>query len=80
MAHVLFSFDEGGTLKRHAAEGLVTIQVVEGRIVVETDAGDYDLGAGQVLVLNPTLAHAARALEASAMLLTVVMEDHRRGE
>jgi quercetin dioxygenase-like cupin family protein len=77
VAHVLFSFDAGGGLERYAADGLVTIQVVEGHIVVERDAGDNALHAGQVLVLNPTLAHAVHALEASAILLTVVMEDHR---
>ena len=55
----------------------MTIQVVEGRLVVETDAGEHDLRAGQVLVLNPKVAHAVRALEASAMLLTVAMEERQ---
>jgi quercetin dioxygenase-like cupin family protein len=78
VAHVLFSFDAGGSLERHAGHGLVTIQVVEGQIVVETDVGDNTLSAGQVLILKPSLAHAVRALEPSAVLLTVVMEDHLR--
>jgi quercetin dioxygenase-like cupin family protein len=56
---------------------LVTIHVLEGHLIVETDASDTDLRAGQVLILNPNVAHAVRALDASAMLLTVVMDDHR---
>jgi quercetin dioxygenase-like cupin family protein len=78
VAHVLFSFDAGGALKRHVADGLVTIHVLEGRIQVETDEGGTALHAGQVLVLNPKVAHAVHAAEASAMLLTVAMSN--RGE
>jgi quercetin dioxygenase-like cupin family protein len=77
-SHVLFSFDAGGALKRHTADGLVTIHVLEGHITVETDAGGTALRAGQVLVLNAKVAHAVQAPEASAMLLTVAMEN--RGE
>lgn len=77
VGYVLFSFEAGGVLKRHAADGLVTIQVLEGRLVLEVEGRDHDLGAGEVLILNPNVPHAVRAVEAGAMLLTVHMESER---
>jgi quercetin dioxygenase-like cupin family protein len=77
VAHVLFAFESGGHLDRHLAAGLVTIHVLEGRLIVEADGAEHELGAGHVLVLNPSVPHAVRAPERGAMLLTVVMEEAR---
>ena len=74
VGHVLFAFEPGAVLKRHQADGLVTIQALEGQIVVETDAGETPLHAGQLLTLSPKVPHAVRAPERAAMLLTVAME------
>jgi quercetin dioxygenase-like cupin family protein len=75
VAHVLFAFDAGGSLRRHSANGLVTIHVLDGRLVVDADGHAYDLRAGHALVLNPNVVHAVHAVEPSGMLLTVNMED-----
>ena len=75
VAHVLFAFDPGGALKEHAANGLVTIHVLEGRMKVGADGVEHDLPAGQVLILNPGVLHDVRAVEGGAMLLTVHMEE-----
>ena len=75
VSHVLFAFDAGGSLPRHSANALVTIHALEGRLIVEADGSNHELRAGQALVLNPNVAHAVHAVDASAMLLTVVMED-----
>src|SRR5688572_16468867 len=53
VALVLFAFDAGGSLKRHSANGLVTIHVLDGRLVVEAAGSNYELMAGHALVLNP---------------------------
>jgi quercetin dioxygenase-like cupin family protein len=74
VAHVLFSFEAGGGLDRHSANGLVTIHVLEGSLRVEAEGRDHALGAGQVLILAPEVPHDVRAVDASAMLLTVHME------
>jgi quercetin dioxygenase-like cupin family protein len=74
VAHVLFAFDPGGALKEHAANGLVAIHVLEGRMKVRADGMEHDLPAGQVLILNPGVLHDVRAAEGGAMLLTVHME------
>lgn len=71
VTQVLFSFEKGGHLDEHAARGLVTIHVLEGRLHVQADGDDHELAAGDVLVLDPDVPHDARAVEESAMLLTV---------
>ncbi|HET7600928.1 MAG TPA: AraC family ligand binding domain-containing protein [Gemmatimonadales bacterium] len=66
---VLFAFEAGGRLPAHAAPGLVTIHVLGGTLRVRTNRGAQDVGAGQVLVLDPDLEHEVEALERSDMLL-----------
>ncbi|HLL38777.1 MAG TPA: cupin domain-containing protein [Rubrobacteraceae bacterium] len=75
VAKVLFAFDPGGELTNHSAHGLVTIHVLEGRLMVQADGQDHELSVGQVLILNPDVPHDVRAPETSAMLLTITMED-----
>jgi len=74
---VLFAFDAGGALANHSAHGLVTIHVLEGRLMVQADEQDHELNAGEILILSPDVPHDVRASQASAMLLTVHMENGR---
>ena len=74
VTQVIFAFDPGGELADHAAHGLVTMHVLEGRLAVQADGRDHELRTGSLLVLNPDVRHHVRALEASAMLLTVHLE------
>jgi len=71
VTQVLFAFDAGGRIEQHAASGLVTIHVLEGRVSVEAEGVDHDLVDGDVLVLDPDVPHDVRAPEGAAMLLTV---------
>ncbi len=75
VTHVLFAFDPGGRLAEHSTTGLVTIHVLEGRLRVRADAEEHDLPAGRMLILSPGVPHDVRALESSAMLLTVHLQD-----
>jgi quercetin dioxygenase-like cupin family protein len=75
ISHVLFAFDEGGTLPSHSARGSVTIHILEGEFVLRVDGSDHEMRAGQLLVLKPDVVHDVRALEQGAMLLTVVMDN-----
>lgn len=74
VTYVLFAFESGGALPEHSANGVVTIHVLEGRMGVRADRKDHELGAGQLLILDPNVRHDVRALEASTMLLTVHLE------
>ena len=68
---VLFTFEEGGSLPEHNADGVVTIHVLEGRLAVEAAGRVHDAGPGGIVALDPGVLHSVRALEASEMLLTV---------
>jgi len=74
VAQVLFAFEAGGELADHAANGLVTIQVLEGRLAVQESGQTHQLQAGMMLVLSPGVRHSVRAEAVSAMLLTVHLE------
>jgi quercetin dioxygenase-like cupin family protein len=71
VTQVLFSFAAGGHLDQHSASGLVTIHVIEGRLRVAAGGADHELEAGRLIVLDADVPHDVRAVEASAMLLTV---------
>ncbi len=73
VTYVLFAFDAGGTLGKHSTGGLVTIHVLEGRVIVQAEGVPHDLSVGQLLILRPDVPHDVRAEERSAMLLTVHM-------
>ncbi len=78
VTHVLFAFESGGALSKHTTNGLVTIHSLEGRLRVQADNQEYDLPAGQMLILKPGVPHDVRAEEVSAMLLTVVLQQETR--
>lgn len=77
VTQVIFAFEPGSELAEHTVHGIVTIHVVEGRLAVQVDGYDHELSAGNLLVLNPDVRHGVRALETSAMLLTVHLEGEK---
>ncbi|GAA5528235.1 cupin domain-containing protein [Herpetosiphon gulosus] len=68
---ILFAFDAGGELPDHVAQGIVSIQALDGRLTIHIAGIDHPLDAGQILLLNPAVAHSVRAEIASTMLLTI---------
>lgn len=75
VAQVLFAFEAGGELADHAANGLVTIHVLEGRFSVTAAAETHELEAGCLVVLDSGVRHSVRAEETGAMLLTVHLDE-----
>lgn len=74
---VLFAFEPGGELADHAANGLVTIHVLQGRLTVQAAEATHELEAGMMVILSPGVRHSVRAEEAAAMLLTVHLESEK---
>ncbi len=68
---LLFVFENGGLLKEHEAEGVVTIHVLSGHLEVTAGEQPHDVGMGQLLALSARVRHAVRALEPSEVLVTV---------
>ncbi len=71
---VLFVFEAGGHWDTHQTSGLVTIQILEGTLMVTAQSQVHSLRAGQILVLSSGAPHSIVAHEASRMLLTVHLE------
>jgi quercetin dioxygenase-like cupin family protein len=68
---VLVALNEGVEVGTHRAESPMTIQLLEGRIGFRIAGADHELRAGQLLFFEPGEAHDIRALEESALLLTL---------
>lgn len=68
---IQFAFNEGGLLKEHRAEGVVTIQVLSGRLQVVVEEESRQVGPEELMALAPGVPHSVLALEASDLLLTV---------
>jgi len=71
---ILFSFDEGGQLPDHKADGIVIIRALEGRLKVEAGGERYVLVPSSLLVLAPDVPHNVIATEQSALLVTICRE------
>jgi quercetin dioxygenase-like cupin family protein len=77
VTYVLFAFEAAGNLADHAARGVVTIQCLEGALLVEAGGEKYQLVQGGMVVLKPEVRHSVYAETAAAMLLSVVMEEEK---
>jgi quercetin dioxygenase-like cupin family protein len=76
---VLVALNDGIEIGTHQADSPMTLQLVQGRLGFRIDDKSFELGPGQVLFFGPGDAHDIRALEESALLLTLsaVGDDHR---
>jgi quercetin dioxygenase-like cupin family protein len=54
---------------------VITLQALDGRLIVNVEGCDHELRPGQILILNPDAVHEAHAVEASGMLLTLHMDE-----
>jgi len=68
---VLVAIAPDGSIGTHQAESPITVQVLEGHIQYRADGSDHQLHSGQILFFGPGEAHDIRAVEASALLLTI---------
>ncbi len=66
---VLMALHAGATIKTHTAPGIISVQVLEGRLAFDTELELTALTAGQLLVLQAGMPHSVTALEEAAFLL-----------
>ena len=71
---VLIALRGGSEIASHQTDSPITIQALEGRIVVRTDTAELVLTAGHLLTLHPGLKHSVGAHDDSACLLTLASE------
>lgn len=68
---LLMAMEAGDALHEHAAEGVVSIQLLLGHTTVKAGEEAFDLLPGQLVMLQPGVRHDLRAVERSTILLTV---------
>jgi quercetin dioxygenase-like cupin family protein len=69
----LLALTKGTALKPHQVAGPISIQTIRGCLRLTTEEGDVDVPAGGLIALGPGVAHAARAHDDCAILITVAM-------
>ncbi len=70
---VLIALHEGTEITRHTAEGIISIQVLEGHIKFTTDQQSLELTNGQMLALHERIPHSVLAIKEAMFLLTLTL-------
>ena len=65
----------GKEIAEHQAPGELTVQCLEGRVAFTAQGRMQELVAGKLLFLNAGEPHAVRCIEASSILLTILLQD-----
>jgi len=73
MTIVLMGMHENAELKPHKANGVLSVQVLEGKINFRTDQQQAILEKGQMIALQENIMHSVVALTESFFLLTIAM-------
>ena len=68
---VLIAMRKGAEMIKHKADGLISVQVLEGKMVLNTDERSVKLGAGQMLALHEGIPHSLLAKKKTIFLLTL---------
>lgn len=68
----LFAVAETQSISEHTAPHDALLQVLDGTVAVTVDDAEYELGAGETLVLPAEVPHAVAAVSEFKMLLTMV--------
>jgi len=73
MRIVLLGLHENAELKPHLANGVISVQVLEGKIKFSTDQQTALIEKGQMLALHENITHSVQALTESFFLLTLAL-------
>jgi quercetin dioxygenase-like cupin family protein len=71
MRIVLIALHKDAEMMKHTAEGLISVQVIDGKILFETEDHKIELQKGQMLALHEKIPHSVIALEETVFLLTL---------
>jgi quercetin dioxygenase-like cupin family protein len=75
---VLVALKAGKSLAEHRTEGRISVHVLSGHVEIKAAGRTFNLHAGGLLALDRNLPHDVRALQESAVLLTVAWPDHEK--
>jgi len=75
MRIVVIGLHENAELKPHKANGLISVQVLEGKIEFTAEQQSTQIEKGQMIALQENITHSVRALTESFFLLTLAMNN-----
>ncbi len=73
MRIVLIGLHEGAELPTHTANGVISVQVLEGYLKFTAEPQTEELKKGHMVALQPNIPHSVQALEETFFLLTLAM-------
>lgn len=68
---LMMAMETGDNLQDHAANGVVTVQLLSGHAVLTSDTQHVDLRKGHLAVFQPGVRHDVTAKEQSVLLLMI---------
>ena len=68
---VLIALHEGAGMKKHTANGLISVQVLEGKLQFNAGHQSVELNNGQMLALHERIPHGVVAMKETIFLLTL---------
>lgn len=71
MRLVLVALHAGAELKTHTVDGIISVQVIDGKMKFNADNRSVDLNTGQMLALHKGIPHSVLAIEETIFLLTL---------
>ena len=71
MRIVLIALHKDAEMKKHTADGMISVQVMEGQILFTTEDQSIELGQGEMLALHKNVPHSVLAKEETIFLLTL---------
>ncbi len=71
MRIVLIALHKGAEMAKHIADGIISLQVLEGHIIFTVEEHSVELGKGEMLTLHERIPHNVLAKEETIFLLTL---------
>ena len=68
---VLIALHKGAEMPTHTADGIISVQVLEGQMQFNTEWRSVELSNGQMLALHERIPHSVLALKETIFLLTL---------
>ena len=71
MRIVLIALHKDAEMAKHKADGMISVQVLEGQMLFTTNEQSVELGKGEMLALHENVSHSVLAKEETVFLLTL---------
>jgi quercetin dioxygenase-like cupin family protein len=71
MRIVLIALHRGAEMKSHTADGIISVQIIDGKIKFNTENQPIELDEGQMVTLHKGIQHSILAMEETVFLLTL---------